>query len=67
MELYNELKAMVEALGDDMDKCYNRSNGTAGTRIRQDLQGIKAKIQELRADISRHSKEVKANRKADKS
>lgn len=51
MSHYDEMKALVESLGDDVDKFYNKGNKTAGTRARKTLQDIKTLAQTMRTDI----------------
>lgn len=52
MEKFENLKALVEGLNEDMDKFYVKGNKTAGTRVRQALQEVKKVAQEIRLDIS---------------
>ena len=52
MEKFENLKALVESLNDDMDKFYEKGNKAAGTRVRQGLQNIKKVAQEIRLEIS---------------
>jgi ABC-type Zn uptake system ZnuABC Zn-binding protein ZnuA len=51
MNRYDEIKALVDSLADDMDKFYNKNNKTAGTRARKTLQDLKALAQTARAEI----------------
>jgi hypothetical protein len=51
MSHYDEMKALVESLGDDVDKFYNKGNKTAGTRARKTLQDIKTLAQTMRTEI----------------
>lgn len=63
MEKFENLKALIESLTEDMDKFYTKENNAAGTRVRQGLQQIKQVAQEIRLDISETKKaktEVKA-------
>lgn len=52
MEKFENLKALVESLNEDMDKFYEKGNKAAGTRVRQGLQNIKKVAQEIRLEIS---------------
>ncbi|MCC5932752.1 MAG: histone H1 [Candidatus Cyclonatronum sp.] len=51
MSRFHEVKALVDSLEEDMDKFYNKSNKTAGTRARKTLQDLKKLAQEIRIDI----------------
>jgi hypothetical protein len=52
MEKFENLKALVESLNEDVDKFYVKGNKAAGTRVRQGLQNIKKVAQEMRLEIS---------------
>ena len=52
MEKFENLKAILESLNDDVQKFDDKGNKAAGTRVRQGLQQIKAVAQELRKEIS---------------
>jgi hypothetical protein len=56
MEKFNELKAAVLGLEDDITKFYDKGNKAASVRVRKQLQLIKALAQEVRADISAKKK-----------
>jgi hypothetical protein len=58
MSRYDEIKALVDNLGDDMDKFYNKGNKTAGTRARKTLQDIKTLAQEIRKEIQDSKKDA---------
>ncbi len=51
MNRFHEVKALVDELEVDMDKFYNKSNKTAGTRARKSLQDLKKLAQDIRVDI----------------
>ena len=51
MDKIEELKQLVESLTDDCDKFYNKSNKSAGTRIRKVMQEIKVLAQDIRKDV----------------
>ena len=63
MEKFENLKALIESLTEDMDKFYTKENNAAGTRVRQGLQQIKQVAQEIRLDIS-ETKKAKTEAKA---
>jgi len=56
MEKFENLKALVEGLNEDVEKFYSKSNKAAGTRVRQGLQEIKKVAQEFRLEISEKKK-----------
>jgi hypothetical protein len=58
MSRYDEIKALVDSLGDDMDKFYNKGNKTAGTRARKTLQEIKNLAQVIRKEIQDAKKDA---------
>jgi hypothetical protein len=51
MSRFAEIKSLVDSLEGDMDKFYNKSNKTAGTRARKTLQDLKKIAQEVRIEI----------------
>ena len=57
MEIFNELKKLVEELELDVVKFYEKGNKSAATRARKGLQDLKKLAQDLRIDIQ----EVKKN------
>jgi hypothetical protein len=59
MEKFEELKHLIETLTEDVNKFYQKSNGTAGTRVRQGMQAIKSLAQEIRLEVSETKKEKK--------
>ena len=56
MNLFNEIKVIVDQLQDDMDKFFDKGNKTAGTRARKSLQDLKALAQEIRVQIQNSKK-----------
>lgn len=52
MEKFENLKAIIEGLSEDVQKFDEKGNKAAGTRVRQGLQQVKAIAQELRKEIS---------------
>jgi hypothetical protein len=59
MNRYAELKKIVDDLGPDFEKFYDKGNNAAGTRIRKSLQDLKVLAQEIRLAVqdSKNSKE----------
>lgn len=57
MEKFNEIKAIVESVADDVEKFYVKGNKAAAVRIRKAMQDIKNLSQELRV----HVQETKNN------
>lgn len=51
MSRYDDVKAMVDEMEDDMVKFYEKGNKTAGTRARKSLQELKKLAQEIRLEI----------------
>jgi hypothetical protein len=56
MEKFENLKALIESLTEDMDKFHTKGNNAAATRVRQGLQQVKKAAQEIRLDISEMKK-----------
>jgi 3-oxoacyl-[acyl-carrier-protein] synthase III len=56
MNRFNEIKAIVDQLEGDMDKFFDKSNKTAGTRARKSLQDLKTLAQEIRIQIQESKK-----------
>jgi glutamine synthetase len=57
MELYNELKKLIEEMESDVNKTYNKRNKSASIRVRKKLQEVKQLSQDIRVDISKYRKE----------
>ena len=51
MNHYEKLINLVNELGEDYSKFYDKGNNAAGTRVRKGMQGLKDLAQEIRADI----------------
>jgi len=51
MEKINEIKAMLDAMGKDLEKFYSKGQNSAGTRLRKALNDVRKKCQEMRNDI----------------
>lgn len=52
MEMYENLKSLVESMEADVTKFYTSGNKAAGTRLRQLCQEGKKVLQDIRVDIS---------------
>ncbi len=50
MEAYEQLKALVEGVEDDLQKAEG-GNKAAGTRVRKTMQDIKAAAQAVRVQV----------------
>jgi hypothetical protein len=48
MKEFDKIKALVEALNEDVAKFAEKGNAAAGTRVRKGLQDIKRACQEMR-------------------
>jgi len=57
MNKYDEIKQILEDLKEDFDKFYNKSNKTAGLRVRKGMQALKVKAQAIRTEVQ----EIKNN------
>jgi len=51
MSRFAELKNLVDSMEADFEKFYDKSNKTAGTRIRKGLQELKTLAQEIRIEV----------------
>ena len=51
MKKFEELKAVIASLEDDVDKFYNKQNSAAGTRVRKAMQDLKNLAQEIRTEV----------------
>ena len=49
--IYEELKAKISEIEEDVSKFYEKENKAAGTRIRKAMQEVKALAQQVRTDI----------------
>ncbi len=50
-DTYDELKAKIHEIEEDVSKFYEKQNKAAGTRIRKTMQDVKALAQQVRTDI----------------
>jgi len=57
MEKFEQIKALIAAVEEDVDKFYVKGNKAAAVRIRKTMQEIKNLAQELRI----HVQETKNN------
>lgn len=57
MEKFEEIKSLIEAVAEDVDKFYVKGNKAAAVRIRKSMQEVKNLAQELRL----HVQETKNN------
>ena len=51
MEKFEEIKALIEAVEEDVDKFYVKGNKAAAVRIRKTMQEVKNAAQELRVHV----------------
>jgi phage terminase large subunit-like protein len=56
MENFNELKALVANMEEDVTKFYDKDNKAAGVRVRKTLQEIKGLAQTMRVEVSDKNK-----------
>ena len=52
MELFNEIKQIVDEAEKDAIKFYERGNKTAGIRLRKAMQEIKGLAHNLRLEVN---------------
>jgi hypothetical protein len=57
MEIFNNIKEIIEEAEDDVSKFYEKGNKAAAVRIRKAMQDIKKLAQDLRI----HVQETKNN------
>ena len=51
MSRYDELTSLVEGLGPDFAKFYDKGNKAAGTRVRKGMQTLKVWAQDVRKEV----------------
>ena len=51
MSKYDDLKAKVDEIAEDVGKFYDKGNNAAGTRIRKAMQEVKAIAQDIRTEV----------------
>ncbi|WP_343534542.1 histone H1 [Pedobacter sp.] len=52
MEKFEKVKSLIASVEADVEKFYNKSNATAGTRVRKAMQDLKAMAVEIRKEIT---------------
>jgi hypothetical protein len=57
METYLKMQALLEQIKPDVEKVFDKGNGSAGTRVRQAMQEIKAMAQTLRTEVQEVKKQ----------
>jgi len=57
MENFNDLKAMIAGMEEDVTKFYEKGNKAAGVRVRKALQDVKTLAQNMRQEVSAKNKE----------
>ncbi len=50
LDTYREIKTLIESVDDDIQKAAG-GNKAAGTRVRKDMQQLKALAQQLRVKV----------------
>jgi hypothetical protein len=56
MDIFNQLKEVIDSVEADAIKFYDKRNKAAGTRVRKAMQDLKKIAQDVRLDISEKSK-----------
>jgi len=51
MSRYDELTSLVNDLGPDFAKFYDKGNKAAGTRVRKGMQTLKVWAQDVRKEV----------------
>ncbi len=51
MSKYEDLKAKVHEIEEDVQKFYDKGKNAAGTRIRKAMQEVKALAQDIRKEV----------------
>lgn len=62
MNNYEELESLMGQLKIDLEKFYLKGNQAASVRARKTLQEIKEQAQNIRMDISKTRRVLKANK-----
>lgn len=55
---YEQLKALVAGLEEDVEKFYKKHNKAAGTRVRKAMQELKNLAQEIRVDVQERKSDM---------
>jgi len=56
MDIFNQLKEVIDSVEADAIKFYDKKSKAAGTRVRKAMQDLKKIAQDVRLDISEKSK-----------
>lgn len=56
MDIFNQLREVIDEVEADAIKFYDKKNKAAGTRVRKAMQEIKKIAQDVRTDVSEKSK-----------
>jgi hypothetical protein len=51
MEKFEQIKALVASIEEDVIKFYDKENSAAGTRVRKGMQDLKTLAQEIRIEV----------------
>ena len=51
MSRYQELQELLASFEKDFEKFYDKSNKSAGTRVRKAMNDLKRKAQEIRKEV----------------
>ncbi len=51
MEKFSDLKTILDQMGADIEKFYQKNQNAAGTRLRKSLNELRKKAAEIRKDI----------------
>lgn len=65
MEKYDELKAVIESIEEDVNKLYEKDVKAAAPRIRKAMQEVKRLAQEIRVDAQEHKAGIGSKKKAE--
>jgi len=58
METFEKMQALLESIKPDAQKFFDKSNSSAGTRIRQAMQELKKMAQTLREEVQESKKKT---------
>lgn len=56
MDIFNQLKELINEVEADAVKFYDKNNKAAGVRVRKAMQEIKKIAQDVRLDVSEKAK-----------
>ncbi len=57
MDLFNQLKNLVDSYEKDFEKFYVKGNKAAGVRVRKHMQELRQLAQDIRNDVQARKKE----------